>query len=131
MKEGKLVSNEQVLDLLQNAMKNVESETRGFLIDGYPREVGQAQDFENKIAPATLVFYFHCPDSVMTDRLLKRGEGRADDNPETIQKRLKVFHGNTQPILNYFKERIIHVNTDQEIEKVFEIVDQQIQKVLQ
>ena len=131
MNSGKLVSNDQVLDLLQNSMKEIAEATKGFLIDGYPREVGQAIDFECKIAPASVVLYFHCPDTVMTQRILNRGQDRPDDNAETIQKRLKVFHENTRPILEHFKERIVHINADQDIEKVFDLVDAQIKKILQ
>ncbi len=61
MKKGELVSNDEVLSLLENAMKKV-SGSKGFLIDGYPRQKDQGAAFEKAIAPVDLILYFECRD---------------------------------------------------------------------
>ena len=55
----------------------------------------------------TSVLYFDVSDETMTSRLMKRGEtsGRADDNEETIKKRLKTFHDLTQPTVDHYNEQ--------------------------
>jgi adenylate kinase len=116
MKEGKLVPMEVVLDLLkENMIKNVEK-SKGFLIDGYPREVPQAKKFEELIAPCNLVLYVKASDDTMTKRLLHRGQtsGRVDDNAETIKNRLKTFHNQTLPVLDLYEKqgKLAEVNSE-------------------
>lgn len=62
MKKGELVSNDQVLGLLQAAMEKVDASCKGFLIDGYPRQKDQGAAFEKSIAPVDLILYFECKD---------------------------------------------------------------------
>merc|ERR1712080_451347 len=90
MESGQLVPLATVLDLLAGAMIKRLGGSKGFLIDGYPREVAQGEEFEKAIAPCKHILYFEVSDDCMTGRLLKRAEasGRADDNVETIKKRL-------------------------------------------
>lgn len=60
MAKGELVSNDEVLNLLERAMLLRVSQAKGFLIDGYPREKDQGVAFEEQIAPADLIIYFEC-----------------------------------------------------------------------
>ncbi|UYV65585.1 AK1 [Cordylochernes scorpioides] len=108
MKQGSLVSQETVVELLKDSMQAACQSSNGFLIDGYPREVGQATIFEDRICKCDLVLFFDVPDDVMVQRLLRRGEtsGRVDDNVETILKRLDTFHRCTDPILAYFGDKV-------------------------
>lgn len=108
-------------------IKNVDK-TKGFLIDGYPREIPQAKKFEemvsdrspfadhslnkplilcSQIAPCNLVLYVKATDDTMTKRLLHRGQtsGRVDDNEATIKNRLTTFHNQTMPVLDLYKNQ--------------------------
>jgi len=87
-------------------LKHVET-SKGFLIDGYPREVQQGIAFERTIAPCKGVLYFEVSDYVMTQRLLNRGKtsGRVDDNVATIRKRLETFHKATKPVCDYYAKQ--------------------------
>jgi adenylate kinase len=123
MKEGKLVPIEVVLDLLkENMLKNSEK-SKGFLIDGYPREVAQAKKFEEMIAPCSLVLYVKASDDTMTKRLLHRGQtsGRVDDNAETIKNRLQTFHNQTLPVLDLYQKqgKVAEVNSELGPDDVF------------
>merc|ERR1712108_61811 len=89
MTKGDLVPMFVVLDLLAEAMLAKLGGSKGFLIDGYPREVQQEKEFEAEILPCTQILYSDVSDATMTERLLNRGKssGRVDDNEETIKKR--------------------------------------------
>lgn len=107
MEKGELVPLEVVLDLIAEAMLKKVSESKGFLIDGYPREQAQGVQFEQNILPCTKVLYFEVPDEVMVERLLNRAKtsGRVDDNEETIKKRLNTFHKHSEPVIGYYKDK--------------------------
>ena len=96
-----------MLDLLAEAMISKLGGSKGFLIDGYPREVAQGEEFEKAIAPCKHILYFEVSDETMTQRLLKRAEtsGRADDNVETIKKRLVTFHQHSEPVIAAYKAK--------------------------
>ena len=69
----------------------------------------------NQIVPCTLCLYGEASDESMTNRLMKRGEtsGRVDDNMETIKLRLKTFHKETEPVIEYYGKQglvILHLN---------------------
>lgn len=120
MKSGQLVPLTEVLGLLKDAIaKNPQS--NGYLIDGYPRELEQAICFEKEVGKCTVVIYFEASDDTMTKRLLERGKtsGRADDNEETIKKRLNTFHSNNQPILDAYKDRCVTIPAERPIDEVF------------
>ena len=64
--------------------------------------------FPGQIRPAKLILYFDVSDETMTRRLLKRAEtsGRADDNAETIKKRLNTFHAQTKPVIEAYPDKV-------------------------
>lgn len=107
MEKGDLVPLEVVLDLLAEAMLKKVSDSKGFLIDGYPREQAQGVQFEDSILPCTKVLYFEVPDEIMVERLLNRAKtsGRVDDNEETIKKRLATFHKHSEPVIEFYKDK--------------------------
>merc|ERR1712045_99087 len=107
MEKGDLVPLFVVLDLLSEAMLSKLGGSKGFLIDGYPREVAQGQEFEKEICPCTKILYFGVKDETMTERLLNRGKtsGRVDDNVETIKKRLDTFHKHSKPVIEAYSEK--------------------------
>ncbi|KAJ8301006.1 hypothetical protein KUTeg_022525 [Tegillarca granosa] len=123
MEKGELVPLDEVLQLLREAMEAKLSETKCFLIDGYPRELEQGKRFENEVAPCTCVLYFDVSDDTMTKRLLERGKtsGRVDDNEETIKKRLDTFHNQTKPVIDYYAEqnKTTKITAEGSVDEVF------------
>ncbi|XP_035577025.1 adenylate kinase isoenzyme 1 isoform X4 [Canis lupus dingo] len=107
MEKGQLVPLETVLDMLRDAMVAKVDTSKGFLIDGYPREVQQGEEFERRIGQPTLLLYVDAGPETMTQRLLKRGEtsGRVDDNEETIKKRLETYYKATEPVIAFYEKR--------------------------
>lgn len=121
MKKGELVSLDVVLDLLKESMAKHLSNSKGFLIDGYPREVNQGIQFEQQIKPCTMVLYFDVSDETMINRCMKRGEtsGRADDNADTIKKRLETFHSISQPVVKHYEGKVKMIHAEVEPSQLF------------
>ncbi|KAK2151184.1 hypothetical protein LSH36_373g02088 [Paralvinella palmiformis] len=124
---------ETVLQLLKDAMLRAAPKSKGFLIDGYPRELDQGLKFENEVAPVTGVLYFEVSDDTMKVRLLKRGEtsGRVDDNEETIAKRLKTFHNHTQPVIDHYakQNKVKQIHAEGTIDEIFAKVTDYLDKL--
>ena len=86
MKEGSLVPATVIVPLLKNKIEEKKAEATGFLIDGFPREVTQAELFETEIGVPAHILFCDCSEDTMKARLMKRGEtsGRVDDNEEVM-----------------------------------------------
>ncbi|KAM8934267.1 adenylate kinase isoenzyme 1 [Pelodytes ibericus] len=126
MEKGELVPLDTVLDMLRDAMVAKADVSKGFLIDGYPREVKQGEEFEKKIAAPSLLLYIDAGSDTMVKRLLKRGEtsGRADDNEETIKKRLETYYKATEPVIALYEGRGIvrKIHAEGSVDDVFKQV---------
>ncbi|KAJ3262115.1 hypothetical protein HK103_003958 [Boothiomyces macroporosus] len=96
----------------------------GFLIDGFPRTLDQADDFETTIGPCRAVLAFDCPLQVLEKRLIERGKtsGRADDNLETIKKRFATFKEQSLPVIQHYKQKgkVVEISSTAEIHEVYE-----------
>jgi len=132
MQKGMLVPREVVLDLIKQAMIRSLANAKGYLIDGYPREIEQGVDFEDKIAPCTLILYFDVSDDVMLQRLLKRAQssGRVDDNEETIKKRLDTFHKVSEPVMQKYAEKVATIKAEGTVDEIFAVGAGHVDKAL-
>ncbi|XP_075691368.1 adenylate kinase isoenzyme 1 isoform X1 [Rhinoderma darwinii] len=126
MERGELVPLDTVLDMLRDAMVAKADTSKGFLIDGYPREVKQGEEFEKKIGAPSLLLYIDAGSDTMVKRLMKRGEtsGRADDNEATIKKRLETYYKATEPVIALYESRGIvrKMNAEGSVDDVFKQV---------
>lgn len=123
MSQGLFVPSDVVLALIKERInKGKEENVPGFLIDGYPRELGQGLDFEKEIGAVDLVIFFDVENETLTKRLLGRAasSGRADDNEVTIKKRIEVFNDKNGPIIDYYKEKVVKINAEGAVEEIFE-----------
>lgn len=123
--EGTLVSSELIVKLIKKAI--AQNGIRRYLIDGFPRDDVNLSSWNSIIGSevdARYLIYFNCPEEKMVERIMERGKtsGRADDNPETIKKRLATFTNSTIPVLELFKKqgKVIEVNADKGKEEVYE-----------
>jgi len=132
MEKGELVSLDTVLGLLRDAMIKKAATSKGFLIDGYPRELDQGKKFEADVGPVQSVLYFEVADETMKKRLLKRAEtsGRVDDNEATIVKRLKTFHDHTQPVIDYYEKqnKVCKIVAEGTVDEIFAKVTAHLDK---
>ena len=106
MKEGKLISSSTLMKVLKEYIIN--SPNKKILVDGYPRNQENIDVWEKEMKDEVEVkgaLYIEVSNEEMTKRLLGRNEGRADDNEETIKKRLDTFEKETKPIVEYFEKQ--------------------------
>ena len=111
MQEGKLLPSSTIMAMLK---KNMAGHPGHYIaLDGFPRSADNCRDFEDIMGAPEMAFYIDVPDDVMIERILKRGEesGRADDNVETAHERLKTFHAQGKPTLDYLKNSGVPVYT--------------------
>lgn len=114
--QGQLIPDELMIEIVENLLDSKPEETaKGVIFDGFPRTLPQADALnkmlERRGTKLHTVVGLELDDDELTDRLIKRGKnsGRSDDNPETIQKRLQVYHNTTQPLRDYYeKEGFYH-----------------------
>jgi len=98
----------------------------GFLLDGFPRTVPQAEALDVLLAEAgrkvVAVLFIDVPDAPIIERLVRRAEieGRADDTPETVAARLRVYREKTAPLAELYKAHgVFHrIDGDRSIEAV-------------
>uniref|UniRef100_A0A0R3RYX5 UMP-CMP kinase n=1 Tax=Elaeophora elaphi TaxID=1147741 RepID=A0A0R3RYX5_9BILA len=87
---------------------NDSSSAKAFLVDGFPRNQDNIEGWERMMtskAKVLFILYLHCPDDVCVTRCLNRNEGRSDDNEESLRKRIKTYHTQTIPIIEYYKTK--------------------------
>jgi adenylate kinase len=79
----------------------------GYVLDGFPRTVAQAEALDTALEeagrPLPEAVLLDVPDEEVVRRLA--GRGRADDDPETVRHRLRVYHDQTEPVIAYFEQR--------------------------
>lgn len=125
MDKGELVPDEVTVAMVRDRLFQPDCKG-GAILDGFPRTLAQAgaldlllEEFAAKIA---LVPFIHVNQDVLVERLMKRAEieGRADDNEETIRTRMEVYHSETAPLLDYYKEKglLVKINGEQSVEAV-------------
>jgi len=121
MERGELVPLDTVLDMLRDAMADAIKTSKGYLIDGYPREVKQGEEFEKKIRDCTMLLHFEVADDTMMTRLKRRGEssGRADDNEETIRTRINTYHSISKPVVGHYSSKTKSINADRDKNDIF------------
>ena len=108
MESGQLVSDAIVLGMLEERLAQPDT-AQGFILDGYPRNLAQADALDELLAridqPLDAVVKFDVPDEVIVSRCEIRyaAEGRADDHPETVRKRLAVYAEQTAPVAGFYQ----------------------------
>jgi adenylate kinase family enzyme/nucleoside diphosphate kinase len=118
MQQGKLVPDTVVLQLLKKTMVK-HQDTNRFILDGFPRSVEQATLFEQEIAEIAFGVYFEATPETMRSRVAGRAAsapGRVDDDPDTVNKRIKVFEEQTIPTVDFYEPigKIRRVNIEKE-----------------
>lgn len=132
MKQGAIVPQDIILNLLKDEI--LSQDKKLYIIDGFPRKIDQAETFESQICQCKCALFLDVPDDVLIDRLIKRSEtsGRADDNPETIKKRIKTFHDVSEAVYNHFNKlgRAVKIDGNRDPDTVYDEVHSLIQKIL-
>ena len=135
---GNLVPDHKMIHLIERYLDNLPEDCKGVIFDGFPRTVAQAEALEllleRRQMKAVLLDLFVEEDEVIK-RLLNRGKtsGRADDNYETIKKRLQVYQAETKPVCTYYLRRhnYFAINGNNSMEDTFCQIDNILKLVQQ
>ncbi|KAA3662289.1 MAG: adenylate kinase [Chloroflexi bacterium] len=125
MDKGNLVPDEVTVAMVKDRLSRPDCQN-GVVFDGFPRTTAQAEALDLLLiefnSQVSIVPSIHVDQDVLVARLLKRAEieGRADDNEETIRTRMDVYHNQTAPLLDYYRQRdlLVEINGEQSIELV-------------
>jgi len=143
IREGTIVPMEVTIKLLENAMGSaMKQRTYGdgwangrgrFLIDGFPRKMDQALEFDKTVCLSSVVIYFSTTEDVMLMRLLERAKtsGREDDNVESIKKRFRTYKTDTMPVIEHYSAlgKVAEVDSSGSVEEVHKLASAVINDV--
>ncbi|WP_049621615.1 adenylate kinase [Frateuria defendens] len=110
MDAGQLVSDDLLLGMLEERLAQADAKA-GFILDGYPRNLAQADALDHLLAkigqPLDAVVKLEVPSEAIIGRteLRFKAEGRVDDNPETVRKRLGIYAEQTAPVADFYAKR--------------------------
>jgi adenylate kinase len=125
LESGQLVPDEITVALIRERLAQPDA-SDGFVLDGFPRNLAQAEALDEMLTEIgrslDAILFFNVPDEVGMQRALQRAEeqGRTDDTPEVIAKRLEIYHRETEPIVEHYRVtgKLIPIRADRSIEEV-------------
>lgn len=134
MARGELVSDDILLGMLEQRLSRPDV-ANGFILDGYPRNLAQADALDALLRrigqPMDAAVQLEVEPELLVDRIAGRAqaEGRADDTPESVRKRLQVYAEQTAPVINYYREhgQLQVVDGVGELDTVFDRIVQALQ----
>jgi adenylate kinase len=126
MRAGELVPDEVTVAMIADRLAQPDAQ-QGFVLDGFPRNLAQSEALDAMLGGIgrglDAILFFNVPDSVGMERALKRAEleGRADDTPEAIAKRLEIYHSETEPIVEHYRAtgKLVPLHAERSIEEVW------------
>jgi adenylate kinase len=123
---GELVPDDLAVELIRERLDQPDARG-GFVLDGFPRNLAQAEALDTMLSDIDrhldAVFYFELPDAIAMERLLGRShaEGRTDDTPAVIARRLAIYHEQTEPLVEYYRahDRLVPLHAARPIDEVY------------
>ena len=124
---GQLIPDDLMVSILASVYDSFGRDHKGVIFDGFPRTIPQAEALKQMLDErgdkVAAMIELDVPEEELMKRLILRGQqsGRADDNEETIKKRLVVYHSQTQPLIEWYKKEGIHyhINGLGELDRIF------------
>ncbi len=132
--KGNLIPDDLMVSILAGVYDSYGRGHKGVIFDGFPRTIPQAEALKKMLDErgdkVAAMIELDVPEDELMTRLIKRGQesGRADDNEETIKKRLVVYHQQTQPLIAWYKQEGLHyhINGHGTLERIFADIKQVI-----
>jgi adenylate kinase len=133
LERGDLVPDELMIDLIRERLEG----TNGFILDGFPRTLPQAEALETMLAeigkPLDAVLLLEVGDEIASERLEARSvaEGRVDDSPEAIRNRLRLYHELTEPVVDRYRGNgtLVSVHGEGTVEEVAADIEDALSRV--
>jgi adenylate kinase len=135
LESGQLVPDDMMIDLIRERLSDPDAEG-GFILDGFPRTPPQADALDEMLdeigRALTIVFEFQLPDEIAKERLQRRAEleGRADDTPEVIDRRLALYHEQTEPLVEHYRLQgnLVGIHGNRSVNEVFAEIQQALEQ---
>jgi len=126
MDDGVLVPDDVTIAMIRDRLAQPDAQ-EGFVLDGFPRNLAQAEALDEMLGEIgrglDAILFFDVPDEVGKERALKRAEleGRADDTPDVIAKRLEIYHSETEPIVEHYRVtgKLVPLHADRSVDEVW------------
>lgn len=119
MDAGDLVPDEVTVGMVRERLDESDA-AKGFILDGFPRNVPQAESLGELLAERgeqiDAVVEFQVPEDLLVQRLL--GRGRTDDTEDVIRRRQQVYRGETAPLLEHYADRLVTVDAVGSVEEI-------------
>ena len=116
---GKLVPTEVTANMVRDRLSQEDAQD-GFLLDGFPRTVEQAELLTGMLEDANTrldaVVNYVVSEDVVVERMLARG--RKDDNEETIRTRLEVYRTETAPLIDHYQDILVNIDAEGSVEDI-------------
>jgi adenylate kinase len=133
---GELVPDDLMIDLIRERLSQPDAE-RGFVLDGFPRTLEQADALDDMLleigSPLDVVFDLQIDEPTTVLRLVGRAqdEGRSDDTPEAIAKRLELFRDATMPVIEHYRAqgKVVGVHAAGTVNEVFNEIQEALEQV--
>ncbi len=130
---GELVPDELTVALIRERLQ----ETDGFVLDGFPRNLEQAEaldvllrDIDRRL---DAILFFDLPEDVAVERMSKRAqeEGRADDTPEVMRRRLDVYREKTLPVVEHYRAsgKLVPLHAERSIDEVYAEIQNALEQI--
>lgn len=125
--EGQLIPDELMINILDDVLEREAKGKKGVIFDGFPRTIPQAQALNELLlkrgTELHAVVGLEVPEEELVERMLNRGKetGRADDNLETIKKRLDVYHKQTSPLRDHYmkQNKYLQINGSGNVDDIY------------
>jgi adenylate kinase len=133
---GALVPDELTIALIRERLGR-EDAAAGFILDGFPRNPAQAEALEAMLGEIgrglDAVLFFEIPDEIARERMLRRAEteGRNDDTPEVIERRLATYHAQTAPVAEAYRAQgvLAPLRAERSIDEVYDEIVAVLERV--
>jgi adenylate kinase len=133
---GELVPDELTVALIRERLGEPDA-AEGFVLDGFPRNLAQAEALDEMLASIgkslDAILFFDIPDSVGIERALERArlEGRDDDTPEVIKRRLEIYHAETEPVVEHYRVtgKLVPLHANRSIDQVWAEIQEALERV--
>ena len=134
---GNLIPDDLMVSILAKVYDGYGRGHKGVIFDGFPRTIPQAEALKKMLDErgdkVAAMIELDVPEDELMKRLILRGQqsGRADDNEETIKKRLVVYHSQTMPLIEWYKQEGVHYHIDGlgELDRIFADICQVIDNI--
>jgi adenylate kinase len=133
---GELIPDDVTVALIEERLGE-EDAAPGFVLDGFPRNLAQAEALDAMLEEIgrglDAVLFFDLPHDVARERLLGRAgqEGRTDDTPDAIARRLAIYEQQTAPVVEHYRAtgKLVPLHADRPVDEVFAQIQQALDQV--